>query len=272
MDLLRELAYTRSQLLAYPIAAPFVPGIDGLITEWRPILDREIGFLMSEMDGLAWVFRVDEDIDPLVQELAARILVEVHNNRRDLLYQRYFGRSRPSDLIRPVLGPELEEVRTWPPSLKVAPQEQLRPIGVQMEELVTEADGALKAQTTTTTERADFEKVGPRRVFIDKVNTFRGKLYADLSALPNTPEGKALSLDFADRFFLSPKPMKKRRNKQAPTLDELRTRISDLQALAEEIEREQRAQAEAETQRLTDEAEAKALEARLKELRLKLGN
>ena len=220
--------------------------------------------------------RVDADLDPAVYDLSKVLLLEVRDNRKHPLYQRYFGKQRPSAIIRPVLGPELETIRSWIPSLTEAQQESLRNLSGRFQPLVTEADGAVSAQQEVARQWTDFSQIGSRCKLVDDFNLLRRTLHADLSKLPGTPEGQNLPSDFADRFFI-----KERRTYLAPAeptvaqvearLAALRQETAEQEALLERLRQELRTREAADERRRTDEAALAEAERVAKELRAKLG-
>jgi hypothetical protein len=273
-----EAAYTDAQLEAYPIAQPFRPRLETFFSQWNGVSGEERGMIRADARADAHVDRVDADIDPLIPELHKAILIEVKDDRRNPLYQRYYGKRRPSEISKPVLGPELEEVRGWVPSLKEATQPSLKDIGNRFEPLVVEADSATSEQKDVARQWEDFWQVGNRCKLIDDFNELRRTLHSDLTKLVDTPEGKALNLpsDFAGRFFIIG-----RRSKSTPKVSTIasveakikmaREHVAELEAQLAALQEQQRIREAAETQRLADEATLAEAERLAKELRAKLG-
>jgi hypothetical protein len=267
--LFREQTYTIAQIEAYPIARPFLPRALEVLERWNALNAQELQLLRQEVAAQAFVDRVDGDLDPVVEDLAALVLRLVGSNRKHPLYLFFFGRYRPSDLVKPVLGVELTEVKAWPPALKGSEHAELRPVGDRVEALVTEADQAVAQKAGVARQWNELYLLGAHKVFVDDFNAWRRDLHADLSKLPQTPEGKALPHDFADRFFLRDR----RRTASTPelTIGEIRTQLADLQAQLAQRELEQKEREEAAARMQADEAELAALEKRTAELRGKLG-
>jgi hypothetical protein len=199
----------------------------------------------------------EADFDFLCTATSNQMLAENGNNRKDPVYDRFFGSVSASKLKRPVLGEQLDEMRKWVPWL-TSPESSpaLQACGAQLATRVTEADEAVRAQREAEQQEADFE-VGARKAFIDRLNAHRQVLYGQLAELPHSHPEWNLSSDFAHRFFL------RETSSRRLTIPELEEKLLRLNAkvrkyetqLAELID-DQEAQA-----RLHDEAaEAEAAE------------
>jgi hypothetical protein len=270
-----EIVFTRAQLRAYPITASLVDGFTNIRTSWSEVQAEELELVEDEVTADAHAVRVDEDIDPLVDKLSRTVLNEVKGDRTNPLYRRFFGRLRPSEVKRPVLGPELKTVRDWIPALAEAAQELLRAIGVQLGVLVTEADGAVGEQSEADRKWDDFVTLGNRRKLIDDLNALRENTHAALVNLKNSPEGKDLTSDFADRFF---RIGSRAASAPTPTMASVRAEIAALekelarlQVLLAKFEEEERLRREAEARRAADEAALAEHERQAEELRMRLG-
>jgi len=270
-----EIIYTRAQLRAYPITASLVEGFSNLRTRWFEVQAEELGLVEGEVTADAHAVRVDEDIDPLVDELSRTVLNEVKGDRTAPLYRRFFGRQRPSTVKRPVLGTELKTVRDWIPALAETSQELLRGIGARLGVLVAEADAAVSEQSETDRQWDDFVTLGNRHKLVDELNALRENTYAALVTLKNSPEGKDLAVDFADRFF---RIGQRSATKPPPTTPNLRAEAAalekELEKLRTELARlgaEEQAHQEAEAQRIADELALAEYERQAAELRAKLG-
>jgi hypothetical protein len=135
-------------------------------------------------------------------------------------------------------------MRTWIPSL-IGPQSSpaLQSCGAQLSASVAQADAAKEAQVDAERNLADHE-LGPRKVFIDKVNGVRQALYGQLSELPHSRPDLGLPPDFAHHFFL------RETRRRKPTISTLDQEIARLQAQLQRVETERA--------RLIAEAEAEA--------------
>lgn len=167
-------------------------------------------------------------------------------------------------------------MRDWVPVLAAAEQPPLVDIGARFAPLVDEADVAVADQKAVARRWVDFEKIGSRCKLIDDFNSLRYSLHADLCKLRETPEGKGLPTDFADRFFS--REHRPSTSTPAPTVAEVETRlqaarqqVAELEAQLEALRKEELAREQEEARRLSDEAALADAERRVKELRAKLG-
>jgi hypothetical protein len=155
-----------------------------------------------ESDTRARAIVVDDGFDFLCMAISATLLAESGGNRKSPSYQRYFGTIQPSRLKRPLLGQQLETMRTGPPSLTdAASSPALQQYGNQLTERVIEADTAVAALSESRRKHADFE-IGPRKAFVDKLNAARHGFYGRLAELPHKHPERNLPRDFGNRFFL----------------------------------------------------------------------
>jgi hypothetical protein len=200
--LAEEIIHTTSLLRAYPFLAGEVATFDALLVEWLKLLQQENALMGEQSDAEARAIVIDDAVDFLCVAISATLLAESGGNRKSAAYQRYFGTTRPSALKRPVLGQQLETMRTWPPSLTdAASSPALQQYGKQLAERVIEGDAAVAALSEAGRKRADFD-LGPRKAFVDRLNAARHVLYGRLAELPHKHPARNLPRDFARRFFL----------------------------------------------------------------------
>jgi hypothetical protein len=266
--LFKEIAFSLAQLKAYGITARFVGDAETFLVRWHEINRLELEFIATDVTAQAHIERVDGEIDPVVEETVAKLLLEVKNDRRNPFYTRFLGTWRPSELTRPILGPELETVRVWPASIQAAPLESLKPIGPRLEELVGEADAALGERNENWRRWDDFDKTGARHLFVDDLNRFRATLHADLTKLANSAEGRTLPPGFADSFFV--RGQRKGVASQELSLPELKAQLAELQTQIDLLEKEQRERELAAAQRAADETRATELRRELEQIEARL--
>jgi hypothetical protein len=145
-----------------------------------------------------------------------------------------------------------------------------------MTPLVAEGTAATAEQADVDRRWADFVALGGWRRLIDDLNRLRRDTYADLTKLANTPEGKSLPKNFAERFFL--RDVRTVVRETVPTIAGSKARIADLEReLATErttltaLEDEQHRQTEATAQRQRDEVTLTELQRQVEELKARLG-
>ncbi len=194
--------HTSALLGSYPFLSELSAQFDALYEGWNTLFEEELALLRRQRAAEASVIAVDEALDFLCAAIAATILAESGGDRKTVTYQRYFGTARPSQLKRPVLGNQLDVMRSWIPSLSAADSSAaLREYGQQLAERVVEADAAVIALAEAEREQADFE-IGVRKRFIDDLNATRMRIHGQLAELAHRSTEFKLSRDFARRFFL----------------------------------------------------------------------
>ncbi|MEI7894958.1 MAG: hypothetical protein WCI05_17815 [Myxococcales bacterium] len=219
----------------------------------------------------ALVVAADDALDDFVDELDKVLLRLVKNNRDDLLYAYYFGAKRPFVLKRPVLGGQLETMRTWIPSLLSASDPDLVLLGKRLEVLVAAADEALAKQAAAKEAVKTFRALGGRKSFIDRFNAVRKSTDGKLAEMPHARPEARLPMDFASRFFKHESRRSKNTSKEL-TSEGLKAQIEDTKGqlhalegqLAEAItkdEAEDRANKQVQTDRADLAASEKAYEA-----------
>ena len=276
LDLLcGEIVHTRALLAAYPFLATHVTVFDGLLTRWQQLQEVEFALARERVEFEARVIVADDGLDILCSAIAGQLLIECNHNRKAPEYLRYFGNHAPSQLKRPVLGKQLDIMRTWVPSLRDPSSSAiLQDYGQQLAALVIQADAAEEALSESRRKRKDHE-IGLRQDFINALNAARLEAYGQLASMPLSEPARNLPHDFAHKFFLR---SKNRRNLSVADMEQRvireRERLEQSEALltqllAEEEARRRRTQdaelraaqqAVAETERAHAEAEAKLAE------------
>jgi hypothetical protein len=254
-ELAEELFHTSALLRAYPFLSTQAEQSEPFHADWFSVLQAEIALLRARREAEARVINIDNHFDFLCTAISNTMLAENGNNRQAPVYKRYFGAVPSSKLKRPVLGEQLDVMRTWVPSL-TGPESSLalQAYGKQLAARVAEADEAVRAQAEAERQEADFE-VGARKAFVDRLNAHRQVLYGQLAELPHSHPEWNLSSDFAHRFFLRETGS---RRLTIPELEEkllrLNAKVRKYEAQLVELIEDQEAQAQLRDE--ADEAEA----------------
>jgi hypothetical protein len=272
-----EAVYSQSRLKAHSMAASLAAGFATFLTDWNAVNTQELALLDAVIAAQAKIDECDDDLDSFVDAVSNAILLENNNDRDAPMYVQYFGAKRPFEIKRPILGEELELVRSWIPSLKASSSAMLSKLGAEGQQKIDAADAVVAEKTAADQALRVFRITGERRQLIDKLNALRKSTYGKLAKLPHEPKGRHLPGDFADRFFLHDTTKGKatigKVRKQITTLEQelsdLREQLAELEVQAAaktkrkaEAESDQAALAEAE--RAAAEATAKATELRAK--------
>ncbi|MCC6555855.1 MAG: hypothetical protein IT372_23070 [Polyangiaceae bacterium] len=251
-DLDEEISHTLTFVRAYPILASLVAPFEASLQEWLGLYQTERTLERAVTAARAVIIVIDDELDALAMKLSNVLLAEVgEKKRKSPRYLRYFDEP-PSRLMRPLLGDQLKKMREWVPSL-TDPQcsPPVRDCGQKLAALVQRADDAVKAMGEAEQALTDFQTLGPKKGFIDRLNALRLSAFAQIAELPRSQPELDLPASFANRFFLRDSGSRK------PTIPELeesilqqRARLAKLEALLAKLVQEEEAEA-----RLAEEAE-----------------
>lgn len=247
-----ELRYTTSRLRAYDEGAPYVADFQSLCQKCTTVQNHEQSLRDAVIDAQAIVDHVDDLLDLFTKKFTRALDTITNGDRTHSLYRFYFGNKTPSDFAKPVLGPQLEEMGKWLPSLQSSEHASLKELAPELADLVAKGQGAAKGKADAEQARDHFRDVGERYKFIEEVNAKRKELYGNLAKLPH--EKDTLPQNFADRFFR--REPRAKDDDEPSTIEEIDEAI---QALEKQITALQERRAE-----LVIEAE-KAAKAKVKE-------
>lgn len=198
----QEITVSLVLLEADPLVASLaVPLVTFYQQKWLPAVAKETELVLEEVRADALVDGADQALDDFVDELDAVLLRLVAKDRNDPLYAFYFGKKRPFELKRPVLGGQLETMRDFVQPLKTSAQAELADLGTRLEALVAAADAAVKRQQAAVTTNKTFRTLGERKACIDELNALRQSIAGTLSEMPHKHPEQRLPVDYAERFF-----------------------------------------------------------------------
>ncbi|MFO0761903.1 MAG: hypothetical protein U0359_36020 [Byssovorax sp.] len=243
---LEENTITLARLKANPLTADMAQDFTSFYNAWTKVNAQEINLRVAVVTALAEVAVVDETLDPLVDALAAAVLVITKNDRKAPLYQLYFGTKRPSELKRPVLGAELETVRGFIPSLVGSSNSSLVNVGNQIADVVNLADLAVAKLALAEQMNRDFRAIGERKALIDQFNAVRKVTYGKLSEMPHALPDEHLPATFAEQFFRHDKSRSNGSGKPLDTEDIeaiIKAKEAELKALQDELIKAQQKEA-----------------------------
>jgi hypothetical protein len=173
---------------------------------------------------------------------AAWMLGNAHlsGGHRDEVREALFGESYLSGFIRPVLGPKLRAMRSWPRFLGTLAAAELKALGARVEAALKAADAAVGGLTQAEVELAAF-RAGVQAALVKKVDLQLQGIFAEARR-----QAKETGVQTEDQgLFLLPS-----RRRPPPTLARARAVLA---AREKEL-----AQARAEVAALEAEAEAQA--------------
>lgn len=260
-ELRREVRYTLAVLRQRPWAGRHVPDFESLLKEVGAA-QAELETLQDKLeDAAAGVDEADLHLDAFVQATAADARRAVANDTSAPLWRSLFGPLRPSELVRPKLGDELAQVRTWPALLKAAPTPELQGRAAVCEKLVKAAQEALKAQDNAGSALQVFRSA--------RLVTLVAKLNSERSGLAGEADRQAFDGQIrpeaaAGIFRLAARARPPRAQTVASVQDDIREAEQQLDRLRQRLaalQAEEQAQAQAVAQRRADEEALRALRA-----------
>jgi hypothetical protein len=200
-DIDTELAHTSLFLLACPQTTALAPSIASLRGDLPAVhaLQAQHSDAVQAQEANA-VF-VDDEGNTIVDEVKVAALAEVKGDYQASLYKQLFVDKSPTQLKKPILGDQLDQMRTWPAILASTSNAALHALGLRTAKFVALGDAANAALASAQT-KLDAFLSGPRAVYVDKVNAARKLTYGKLAELAHSQPAGTLPAGFAERFFL----------------------------------------------------------------------
>ena len=213
--LYNEYFFTLGRLRRHKLTKALAPQLEAV----RPKLDaaaaEELSLTESEYEAAAAVIFADNDLNDSVDFVAG------NTGRGTPLFTRLFTDQRPSDLKKPLLGNQLEAMRSWPGTLaEVEGNAILKDHAPVMTARVAAGDAAATEKSSAAEKFADFRAVGTRAKLIAELNSVRKALHGKLGEIQHANH---LRPGWAEFFF-------QQESSPAPGLGELDRRIAALEA------------------------------------------
>lgn len=269
----RELRYTLVRIRPLPWATAQVLVFDALLNSCDNLIAQEQTLRDDLEDAEAQLDQVDGELDALVLSLDKFIRASMAAGARDLLLKAMFQGQSPSRFVRPQLGPELDQVRTWPALLAGAKLAKLVAMGTEVAALLVRIDAAVAAHAKASSDMAAFA-LNVHGPFVAKVNGERQSLAGEA--------GKQSRLDGSGGEAGLFRRLSKSRAKPVVTLSaidglikEAEAQVAVLKTQKAELEADAKAEAAALAERKQKEAELvelRKLEAETKEKAKSLQN
>lgn len=194
-----EFFFTRGRLRRHRHTKALATDFEAFRPKLDAALAEELLLLADRHEADAGVEFIDEELDALLDAIATVSLIEAKHDRGAMPYARYFASQRPSEMKRPILGGQLETMRSWVPSLKSSSNALLQQYGTDLEAKVGEADNCTEAQAAAAQKLTDFRTIGTRRQLIDEFNALRKYIHGKLGELQHKHQD--LGNGWADSFF-----------------------------------------------------------------------
>jgi hypothetical protein len=189
------LTWEEARLLKDKNAADLAPEVGELLERLDALNAGQRKAWRAELIAQAGVDAGDDDIDDVVDDVDNELL-RTDRDRDAPRYKRYFKKPRHA-IVRLGLESELEEVRTWPESLKTEPEKALKKLAVRLQEAIEAGDAAVKERQRAAAKTSD-HRVREIVRFIDDVNAARRTHYG---VLIQRAEELKLGADWPGRFF-----------------------------------------------------------------------
>ena len=250
-DVLRpEWLYTAARLKKNRHAKAFAPdfaAVGALIDDaikTQNALDDAVVLAAAGRDA------ADEDLDPVVAQVLATILLITNGDRGDPLYVSYAGDQTAAEVTKPVLGPELALATDWTDSLAKESEPSLQAFAAPLSEVVANGVTAEKEVKAADKALSDFRLLGERKKAVDAFNAARLALFGKVVQFRHDHPELRLPTSWAASFF--------RRSSRTARFG---TTLTQVKAFLKKLDQDQKAAAafQEELQKKADDyAEAKA--------------
>ena len=147
------------------------------------------------------ILAVDGDIDVLVTNILNAALASVGNNKEHPFYVFLVGNQTAGEIRDPVLGEELDTVRTWIAPLQASANPLLAKYGSALAAKVAEADQRIAELAVAEQALRMFKEIGGRKQLVARANALRAATYGTLTQMIDAQPDANLPADFADRVF-----------------------------------------------------------------------
>lgn len=201
-DVLEENVHTRTTLQADPLAASLSPPFDGLITEYKQVTSARIDLVVTLFQCTATAFQVDTQLNGVVDDLVRLLTQHVGPDRTAAEWVVFFQNVEPYSFKRPILGAQLDKMKTWPSALAMSTHAEIQALGAKLTPLLAAGDSAAAAIQAAEQARINFDNMGSWRQHIDKSNAARATAYGALLQIPHQNPTAKLPSDYAELFFL----------------------------------------------------------------------
>lgn len=271
---LDELVYTMAKLTAHPLTRSFASSAQVKFEDCKKLLLTEIDLQVQRITAQANEEYADDRLNDQVDQFDTRIN-SLPIGTQAAIRQLFFRGKSPSYIKRPILGRQLELMRSWLLLLQEASTpKELQDLYNALSEHIAAADAASLAKDQASQAARQFRLVGERKQFIDGLNAWRQELHAELDKLSS--QHATLPRHFASSFFRSgytpsvTLSLDEEISQINGSLEETRNRAVELEARLQTLLEEKARRDTEEEERKRDLAELEELEQRLASLRARV--
>jgi hypothetical protein len=265
-DLQEEQDHTLSWVQVHPVGIPHLIKVTDFQNRIDQHLIQERKLKQTIAAQLVLIYLIDQELNTFVQKLLA-LLPEQGERPPELLRSHYLGQQAPSDFMRPILGEQLEKMRSWVSSLLASSNSAMHQLGKELDLKIKDADTAIKVLRDAENALSDFLHIGDRHSIFIEANELRKRVYEAV---------EVARLGLGDAFFLhdisqrqlslegSIKSSQTRFDRLSAALEEEKARLDELKAKKSERET-QEAERQAAVQKLSElQAQTKQLKSEIK--------
>lgn len=196
-----EFAHTCFFALACPLTTGLAAPIAALRADLTGVRALQAQCTDAVQAQEANALFIDDEGNAIVDAVKIAVLAEVKGDYQAALYKQLFIDKSPTQLKKPVLGPQLEQMRVWPAILASTSSPALHALGLRTAKFIALGDAANAALASAQTKLDTFLS-GPRSAYVDKVNAARKLTYGKLAELAHSQPAGTLPAGFPERFFL----------------------------------------------------------------------
>jgi len=186
----RELRYTLVRLRLRTWARSWVTVFEALLKDTEAAELRLRKLQDAAEDAQAELDEADLALDQLVMYVSKLLRTELHGVALERLQQALFGSERPSDFVKPKLGAELEQVRSWPMVLGGSAVAKVAALAAPVDAVLKRCDDAVKAEIAA--------QAALRAFYIATLEPLLRKINGERQALGGEAKKQVLSGSAAD--------------------------------------------------------------------------
>lgn len=196
-----EYLYTADSLVKNPLAQPFAADFQPVGVLLDAAIKTQGGLDDAAVLAAAGRDAADAALDPIMIRIIATLLIITHDNRDDPLYLSYAAGQTGAEIVRPMLGAELETAGEWVTDLAKESEPSLLPFAVPLKaafDVGAAAEADVKAADKAL---STFRLTGERKVVVDAFNAARARLFGKLLEFQHAHPELRLPADWAAGFF-----------------------------------------------------------------------
>ena len=231
-----------------PFTQGLVAEVDAFESRIEAAIAEERNLLEAEASAAAAVQFADHDLDQSVDFVSANV------DNRSLLGQRLFGHLRPSELKRPILGGQLDVMKTWPEALVEADKAVLKDHAPVVAARTQAGEAAANEKKTAALNLQNFRTIGTRVKLNQDHNKLRKSLFGKLGEIQHEHK---LGAGWAESFFLQ-------ESSEELTLNQLDKKIIATEAELDALKKQREALAAQEAKNAAQRAQAEKQEKQAK--------